>query len=316
MNGFLEYIKAAFLFVTVAVVSSIVVLKVSMYTGGEEILAPNVRGQTIVKALETLDQHDLYLKVARQTYHQDVAKDRIISQTPEAGAPIKRGRDVKVVISKGTKTRVTPELVDTTERGLVRLLADAELRANKVIQLHMEGTEKGVTLAQSPPPGSFLHRGGEVTVLVSEGPPPRYVMVPDLADKNLEQAMMAISELDLKVSEVAYRPDLVKAKGTVLSHDPPFGRRVEKGSGISLAVSEGTDNGASAAPTYTIFFYTIPSGPDPVNISIIQKNAGGEKEVYNRVHMPGDTVSLLVEIRGKTSAKVFLNNKLSDVKRF
>ena len=316
MRGIFEYIKAIMLFVIVAVVSAVVVMKVSMYTGGEIISTPDVRGGAIIKALETLDQQDLYLKVTRLAYHQQVARDKIISQSPEPGSPIKRGREVRVVVSKGTRSQVMPNLVEATERGIDRLLSEGELRVKKVIPVHMNGAEKGIVLAQDPPPQTEIHRGSEVTLLVSLGPQPRYVMVPDLGEKPLDLAMRALSELDLKVSEVAYRPDMTKAKGTVLSHDPPFGRRVLGGSGISLAVSEGPDKGVASAPSYTIFFYTIPSGQDPVKISIVQTNAGGEKEVYNRVHMPGDTVSLLVEIRGKTTAKVFLNNKLADVKRF
>ncbi|MDH4185259.1 MAG: PASTA domain-containing protein, partial [Nitrospinota bacterium] len=281
-----------------------------------EIQAPMVQGATIINALETLDQAGLYLKVTRLAYHQEVGKDRIISQSPAPGEPIKVGRELKVVISKGPKSQAMPNLTGVTRRGLEKLLAQEELRLTRTIKAHLDGTEMGVILAQSPPPQSTIRRGSEVTTLESLGPTPKYVMAPDLSDKSLEWGMRTLGELDLKVGEVAYRNDGRKARGTVLYQEPSFGRRVEKGSSVALIVSEGLEDGIAAAPSYTILFYTIPDGPEPVKISIIQSNQGGEKEVYNRVHMPGDTVSLLVEVRGKTSARIFLNNKLSDVKRF
>jgi serine/threonine-protein kinase len=316
MKDLLELGRMAALFVTVAVVSAVIVMKVAMYTGGEGIQTPSVTGATIITALETLERQGLYLKVTKLEYHQEAPKDRIISQAPAAGEPIKRGRDVKVVVSKGAKSQIMPNLAGVTQRGLERLLAQSELRVKKVVRVHMSGAEKGVILAQTPAAGAAIGKGEEVTLVESLGPPPKYLAAPDLADKPLDGAMKALADVDLKISEVTYRQEGGKAKGITLAQDPPFGRRVEKGSAVALVASEGVEDRGGASASYTIFFYTIPPGPDPVKVSIVQGNAGGEKEVYNRVHMPGDTVSLLIEVRGKSAAKVFLNDKLADVKRF
>ena len=317
MKGFFEFVKVAVLFVTVAVVSAIIVMKVAMYTGGEEIKTPDLAGAPIIKALEIVDMAGLYLKVTSLEHSQNIPKDRVIAQSPEPGEIIKSGREVRVVISRGARALEMPDLYGTTEREMERLAAQSQLPPPKRIFMYAEGKERGITIAQKPAPGVLLHRGDMVTVVVSAGPPPRHVMVPKLEGARLDRAMRMLGQLGLKVSSVVYKPDNRASKGVVLSQEPVFGARAQNGSAVSLAVSEGPAEEAATVPSFVIFFYNLPDGGhDPMKVNIIQSSSFGDKEVYNRVHMPGDTVSLLLEIKGRTAVKVFLDNQLSEVKRY
>ena len=316
MKQIVEFAKAVALFSAVAATSAALIMKVAMYTGGEEIQTPQVTGAALLNAMEIADRGGLNLKVARMEYHPSIGKDKVISQTPAAGEPVKRGRDVRVTLSKGAKTNSAPKLTGVTRRGLENLLVQHGLRVKNFIYVHMSGVEKGVILAQRPPAGAPIGKGEEVTVVESLGPPVQYVPVPDLTDKPVDVAMKTLAGMDLKAGEVSYRAQEGKAKGVAISQDPPPGRRVERGTAVALVASEGVAIGGGGAASYTLFFYTIPPGPEPVKVSIVQANSGGEKEVYNRVHSPGETVSMLLEVRGKTAAKVFLDGKLADVKRF
>ncbi len=315
MNQAIEYLKAFALFIAVAVVSGVIVMKIAMISGGEAVQTPDIRGKEIIAALETLSATGLHLKVNRLDFDATIPKDRIVSQEPEAGESLKRGRDVRVIVSRGSKEALTPDLVSSSLFRAETILNRNDIKIRKRVYIHSD-KPKGEILAQKPPPRTSIIRGDAVSLLVSSGPFPEYIMAPDFVERRLESVMDKIKELDLKISRVAYEASSQTDRGVVIRQDPPFGARIEKGSFIALTVSEGVAPENDQPATYTFLYYTVPDGPSAVKVSITQENRDGEKEVYNRVHRPGDTVSLLVEIKGRTVAKIFLDNELAEARRF
>jgi serine/threonine-protein kinase len=74
--------------------------------------------------------------------------------------------------------------------------------------------------------------------VVSAGKPK--VQVPDVAGQPLEQARKALTDDGFKVVDRAEPNDQVPA-GTVIGTDPPTGTEVERGSQVTLVVSQGTN---------------------------------------------------------------------------
>ena len=90
MNQSVEYLKAFALFIAVAVVSGVIVMKIAMITGGEAVKIPDIRGKEIIPALEALSVNGLHLKVTRLDFDSTIPKDRIISQKPQPGQTLKQ----------------------------------------------------------------------------------------------------------------------------------------------------------------------------------------------------------------------------------
>lgn len=315
MKQIIEYIKAFLLLLAVTIVSGIVVMKVAMYTGGEAVNAPDVRGKEIIPALKELNAKGLNLKITRMENNPTVPKDRIISQDPVPGEPVKTGRSVRVVISRGSQETIMPDITGASLIRAETMLDGGDIRIGKKIYIHSNRL-RDVILAQRPEPGSFVKRGETLSLLVSSGPPPERIMTPDFTGEPVSMAMERLKELGLRIRRVLYRPGEGKERGVVIEQDPPFGSRIDKGSYVTLTISEGEASKGEGPATYTILYYTVPDLPSAVKVTIMQENRDGEKEVYNRVHRPGDTLSLLVEIKGETAAKVFLDNELAEVRRF
>ncbi|VAX19568.1 hypothetical protein MNBD_NITROSPINAE01-187 [hydrothermal vent metagenome] len=315
IGSVVEYLKVFLLFVAVASVSGIIVLKVSMYTGGETVNTPDVRGRKIIPALEVLNRTGLNLKVTRLDYDSATPKDRIISQSPRPGEALKSGKDVKVVISRGAKEIIIPNLVGASLGRAESGLRKNEIIISKKIEIYSDSPQNSV-LAQKPLAGSAIRRGDSVVLLISAGPPPEYTLMPKFTDDPIADVMDRLKGMDLKISHVSYEPDTLRERGVVIQQNPQAGARVKKGALISLSVSEGVRYGEEKPPTYTILYYTVPDGNSAVKVSIAQDNLDGEREVYNRVHSPGDTISLLVAIKGRTAVKIFLDNELAEVKRY
>lgn len=316
MERFLDYLKNFTLLCAVTVVSAIIVMKAAMYMGGEKAATPDVRGKRVIPALEELDTRGLYLTVTRLEFDDATPKDRIISQDPEPGYFLKKGRSVKVIVSRGSKETLIPDLVGSTELKAEAVLKNDHLKVSRKILVHTEDTPAKVILAQKPEPGTPARLGDALTLLVSAGPFQGNLMAPDFLDMQLAEVMKNIKPMDLKIGRVTYKPHMEKERGVVTGQDPPFGRRVERGSYVTLTVSEGKVDLGETPATFTFFYFTVPDSPGAVKVSVIQDNLDGEKEVYNRVHRPGDTLSLLIEVKGRTAAKVFVNDELVEAKRF
>ncbi len=316
MKQLVDYIKSFLLLSLVTIVSAVVVMKVSMYSAGELVIVPDLRGKHLVHVLESLDRRGLHLKATRLQYDSDVPKDRIISQEPAPGESLKSGRDVKVVISRGAREALAPDLVGATQLRAVATLNRSGLKIQKVMTVHSNTVAKGVVMAQRPAAHSILRKGAAMTLLVSAGRYPENLMTPNLVDSSVTDAMTQLKSIGLKIRRVLYKPSMDKGRGVVISQEPVYGVRVAKGSLISLTVSEGSSDYEDAPATFTFLYYTVPDAPSAVKISIVQDNLDGEKEIYNRVHRSGDTVSLLLEVKGRTAAKIFLNDELVEVKRY
>jgi serine/threonine-protein kinase len=94
----------------------------------------------------------------------------------------------------------------------------------------------GQVLEQSPRAGTEVDQGSQVTLTVNGGP--NQVQVPDFAGKSLTAARQLAQQANLQLADPV-QEDSEKAKGTVLSQDPPAGQTVNENSTIQLTVSKG-----------------------------------------------------------------------------
>ncbi|MCL2164229.1 MAG: Ig-like domain-containing protein [Oscillospiraceae bacterium] len=128
---------------------------------------PNVVGQTESSAQNALTSLGFNVSVFR-TYSRTVAKDRVISQSPEAGASHARNTTVVLTVSEGGEPVKVPDVA-----GMTRASAESALRnlgfsviANETFS---SSVPKGSVISQSPPAGSILDRGSTVAVTISLG---------------------------------------------------------------------------------------------------------------------------------------------------
>jgi hypothetical protein len=106
------------------------------------------------------------------------------------------------------------------------------LHAKGVRVVH--GGIAGTVVAQSPKPGSFLHRGEAVTVAITVGA--RQVVVPQVASMPVDQARGVLTRAGLAVGAVVYRDYPEREPGRVVATSPPPGTRVDQGTGVEVYV--------------------------------------------------------------------------------
>jgi beta-lactam-binding protein with PASTA domain len=97
------------------------------------------------------------------------------------------------------------------------------------------GTPLGTVLSQSPPPGTELDRGGQVTIVVARGP--STVDVPNVVGLPADQALMRLQSAGLKSRTVKVAS--AQPKDRVIREAPPGGSQVKKDTTVVLTVSKG-----------------------------------------------------------------------------
>jgi beta-lactam-binding protein with PASTA domain len=165
--------------------------------------------------------------LVKETYHERVARGRVVSASPKAGTPVRRDSVVTLVVSKGPPPVTLPDVTGEPVADVRRDLAAKGL----VVAVREEFSEtvaEGLVISQRPGAGTVL-KGSTVTLVASKGQP--YVVVPNVGRMTADEAQRALEAAGLVASRGF---DVPGGNNTVLSQSPAAGSNVRKGSTVTL----------------------------------------------------------------------------------
>jgi eukaryotic-like serine/threonine-protein kinase len=196
MNRFLKGMGIFLTLIVVGVVSAFAVI--ALLLRQEEVRVPDLTGQDIVTVIEVVGQHGLQLKVDRREPSQTIPRDAVVSQVPPPGTGLKKGRAVRIVVSQGPSELLAPRLSGEQYRKAEILLRQGGLFSFDVARVWSETVERDLVIAQDPPAGTPLERGGRVSLLVSLGKKGKLYVAPSLVGKKAEEAVRLVDRMGLQ----------------------------------------------------------------------------------------------------------------------
>jgi len=149
-----------------------------------QVVVPELAGMGGEDARRSTRSQDLVLEVVDQRHDSVVPSGRVLQQDPPAGASVRRGRKVKVVISLGGTVLKVPDLVGHAARQVAIELSHEGLSPGDDARVFSFEAPEGSVLSQVPPSGSPAVPGMRVHRLVSYGPRPGRWVMPDLAGRS------------------------------------------------------------------------------------------------------------------------------------
>ena len=313
MDKVLHYLKLTVVVMGAGVLSGILVMTIALRDKGD-IKVPSVEGDEIVTALEKITRVGLNLKITQLSYDTAFPRNAVISQDPPEGNLLKRGRDVRVVISKGAEDIEMPDIRDMTLRQAKNVIHARGVPSPSIIKIH-SSVPDGTVIAQLPPAGDRVAEISRVEFLVSKGQAEEHLIQADYHGMALEEAADKILAAGLKLGRVRYVEGDTSSGDGVLKQEPPPGKPITQGTEVSLVVLKKSDV-SNTPKTFTVYNFVVPPDKDSGLISVISENIEGEKLIYKRKHKSGDTVSLLVKVAGQTTVSVYVDDELIEVKRF
>ena len=119
---------------------------------GKEVLVPELVGHDTVYALDLLTSLGLNIKVGGFMYSETVPKNFVAFQEPASGTRLKSDRDVKVIISRGSKSVRVPKLVGTRLREAELVLSQNGLQMGGNCRIPSSLYPRDTVIAQNPFP--------------------------------------------------------------------------------------------------------------------------------------------------------------------
>ena len=202
-------------------------LTMKAITWGRTVNVPSVVGKDTTSAIVQLKDAGLEIKVERQEHHPTVPAGSIISQSPPAGNAVKKGRDILVVVSLGSEEITVPKITGENFRRGQILLKQAGLVLGEVQRVPHTAPREEV-VQQDPLPGTILQKGAGLDLLVSDGPRPAKLIMPDLTGMTQTEAASALKPLAVTL--------VADGKGTVGTQDPKPGYPVISGSEAKITL--------------------------------------------------------------------------------
>ncbi len=203
----------------------------------ETVVVPVLKGKNAIYALQILSDLGLNTRIKASEFSASTPANHVISQEPEPGSEIKKGRNVKLVISRGHLSVTTPELIGLSIHQALIIMEENGLCPGTRSHSKSYAVARDAIIAQSPQPGVTVNRSNCVDLLISSG---RYLgafTMPDLTALTVAEATLKIATDKLKPGDITETLAQDFAPDTVAGQTPPAGYRVVAGQAIHLTVN-------------------------------------------------------------------------------
>jgi serine/threonine-protein kinase len=191
---------------------------------------PTITGLTRATAERTIRDSGLAVGTVSTAASQEVARGRVISQTPQAGDLVAPDTKVDIVVSEGKPQVQLPNVVGQNKDDAAAQLRGMGLRV--VLTERNADAPRDEVIEMQPPASTSVADGSKVTLFWSDGPE----QVPGVIGKTEAEATRLIEAAGFKVSRVTDSSTEAR-KGEVLQQSPAAGQTLDKGSTVTIVVS-------------------------------------------------------------------------------
>ncbi len=316
LTPIVKWLIIAAVFVIVAGLSAY--FTVNLLVGSQDtVVVPDLAGKDIVYCLEILSDLGLNTRVEGVEFDSRVAKNHVIFQNPEPGSLIKKGRDVRLVLSKGPSTVVVPRLVGIPViKGRI-ILEENGLGTGKLTKVYDCDQPQGMILAQYPPPSTTVNRGRNLDLLVSLGPAPVQTTMIDVTGVDLSKAMIKLdaARLVLGTIKTIFNPEL--ADGSVVRQFPKAGYPVALDAAVDLVVNRHKKSGNQTnKPSIGLFRYRAPEGFLNQHVKVLLSRPGNTVTLLDDYLRPGQSVWLLIDRSQPATVSLYVDGELASMEFF
>jgi len=280
----------------------------------DTVIVPNLVGIDVVSALELLTDLQLNTKVNGSEYSRQFPKNHVTFQHPDAGSEIKKDRDVRIIISRGAKHILMPNLITFSEQQARMILEENGIFRGYLSRTYSKTVEKDHIIVQVPSAGALILRGASVDFLVSMGPRPVGYKMPDLSGLSLDEAVFRIEKTNLAVGAIKSRFDKHQLRNIIISQEPPAGYRVIENSPVHLIINRPhgkTAKGRRHRPLYgSLLQHHIQSGFLKKRIRVELESQDRSANLFDDYIKPGEQIWVLIPRDQDATVFIFEDDEL------
>ncbi len=277
----------------------------------ESVVVPDLSGKNAVSVLRLLSALELNTKVRGFEYDGQVPRDHVIQQSPEPGRTIKKGRDVSLVLSKGSSSVALPDLMGQSLSRAQIILHENGLESGHMTFVYTGDAERDRILAQSPSPGQSVARSSTVDMLVSRGPRPAAFKMPDVEGRFLDETMLLLDGYKLFLDALIPVYDNSKPDNMILGQNPSAGHRVVESDGVELRVNRAAaEAGGGREGEKRLFIYRLSPGYLKQHVRLEMSVYSMNVTVYDELMAPGKEIWAIVPRYARAAVFLYVNGEL------
>ena len=198
------------------------------------IAIPDVAGQTVAEAKETLKKSNFEAGEEKSEASETVAEGRVIRTDPEAGSGRKEGSKVNLIVSSGKQSFQLSNYVGRKSSDVIAELKEKKVPENliKIEEEESSEGEEGTVLRQTPAAGSTYDLTKATSIVLTVAKKVTSVSMPSYIGSSLEFTknnliqIVGVKEANIEIVEVSTAPEGTTA-GIVVSQDPKPGEKVD-----------------------------------------------------------------------------------------
>ncbi|GAB6984739.1 Stk1 family PASTA domain-containing Ser/Thr kinase [Nocardioides pyridinolyticus] len=207
-------------------------VSVTLSLGKERYDVPKLKGMTEDEAQDALADTNLGYGTTTEQWSDTVPAGQVIASSPKAGTTLRPDAPVDLVVSKGPKPVDLKDWVGKPVDDAMAWLEARGLTGKVADEQFSDSLGEGDVISMDPPGGTTVHRGDEVSFVVSKGP--ELIEVPSVRGQGIDAARATLEGLGFVVETEDASGSL--GLGYVWSQDPSGGSMAPKGSTITLTI--------------------------------------------------------------------------------
>lgn len=318
-KGLFKFVVLFILFVAAAGAASFVTL--TYIIGSEEsVVVPDLVGRDVIYVLETLSTMELNTKVKGSEFSPRIPRNRVIFQDPAPGTRMKRGRDVRIVFSKGPQMMAMPSLKHLSLAEAKIRITEMGLEFGVTSTLFHPGIDKEAVITHVPEPGAQVTRGAKVDLLLSDGKKPKTLMMADLTGNALDEALERIETMGLKVGTITSESAASAEPNSVLAQSPAPGFQVLQGLTVDITInrsprpeSETTRPGVTGSRLFT---WRVDEGFLKKRVKIQLVGDHHTDTILDRDALPGEELWVLIPTFERNTLFLYEDGHLKETRFF
>lgn len=213
-----------------------------------ETTVPSIVGMNQEEAKKLVEERKLkFVLIGKEK--SDKAEGTVLRTYPPEGTKVKVNSEVRVSISGGQDKLEVPNLIGLDLASAKDIITNSGLKLGKVNYQYSNNVPKNSVISQSPEADSSASSDTSISLVISNGPETKYINVPNVVGKGVDDAAAMITNSGLKVSKNPVETNDKSQDGKVISQSVAAEQQVKEGTTIGITYykykeKEQNNNGA------------------------------------------------------------------------
>lgn len=227
---------------------------------GQEIPVPNVMNKSVHDAIKILDDSGLEYEVDSMKYNPKYRPFQVLKIYPAAGARVKGGRTVRLMVNPRTWAKITvPDIIDRYKGLAFRQLEQVGLKVGDTIfepSIQRDAVIRMLYNGNTLKPGALLPRFSTIDLVIGSGPM-RNISIPNVVGLSVAEAKAIIANNLFEIGLVEHEDGANDESDIVYYQDPAGGDLRDQGMQIDLWASKKTPAELRSKISYLNSIYRI-----------------------------------------------------------